>query len=384
MFGQIESQASLAKYPTFEQQVRPLAGAAACKNAAAVAESQLEHFGALYGACVPMRKLFAKIERLARSTASVIILGESGSGKELVATTLHQLSHRADQPFIAVNCGAVAENLIESELFGHERGSFTGASRTHRGCFERASGGTLFLDEITEMSIDMQVRLLRVLETGRFCRVGGDNEISTDVRVLAASNRDLQQAVASGRLREDLMYRLCVIPLTVPPLRDRDDDALLLADMFLRNLNDEHEENKRLSHRAKEQILEYRWPGNVRELKNVVHRAFVLSDDEVSVDMDETARPEHAPQPRLVSGGTPSPSAFGESFAVRIPVGMSLDNAEKALITATLKAVSGSKSKAAQVLGISLKTLYNRLHAYDDAAAASKPPSNMECAALAA
>jgi DNA-binding NtrC family response regulator len=384
MFGQIESQASLAKYPSAEREVAPAAGTATPRNRVTVAESQLEHFGALYGACVPMRKLFGTIKRLARSTAPVIILGESGSGKELVATTLHQLSDRADQPFIAVNCGAIAESLIESELFGHERGSFTGASRTHRGCFERASGGTLFLDEITEMPIDMQVRLLRVLETGRFCRVGGDNEISTDVRVLAASNRDLQHAVASGRLREDLMYRLCVIPLTVPPLRDRDDDALLLADMFLRNLNDEHEENKQLSHRAKERILEYRWPGNVRELKNVIHRAFVLSDDEVNVDMDETARPEHAPQPRLVSGGTPSPAAFGESFAVRIPVGMSLEDAEKALINATLKAVSGSKSKAAQVLGISLKTLYNRLHAYDDAAAASKASPNMECAALAA
>jgi two-component system response regulator HydG len=384
MFGQIESQANLAKYPGSEQQVRPAAQIATRRNADLAAESQLEHFGALYGACVPMRKLFRTIERLARSTAPVIILGESGSGKELVATTLHQLSPRAGQPFIAVNCGAITETLIESELFGHERGSFTGASRTHRGCFERASGGTLFLDEITEMPIDMQVRLLRVLETGRFCRVGGDSEISTDVRVLAASNRDLQQAVASGRLREDLMYRLCVIPLSVPPLRDRDDDALLLADMFLQHLNDEHHESKRLSHRAKEQILEHRWPGNVRELKNVIHRAFVLSDDEVNVDMDETARPEHTPQPRLVSAATSSPSTLGESFAVRIPVGMSLDDAEKALITATLRAVAGSKSKAAQVLGISLKTLYNRLHAYGDGLDASKSPPGAECAALAA
>jgi DNA-binding NtrC family response regulator len=384
MFGQIESQASLAKYPGAEREIAPAAGIATHKSRDTLAESQLEHFGALYGACVPMRKLFGTIKRLARSTAPVIILGESGSGKELVATTLHQLSDRADQPFIAVNCGAIAENLIESELFGHERGSFTGASRTHRGCFERASGGTLFLDEITEMPIDMQVRLLRVLETGRFCRVGGDNEISTDVRVLAASNRDLQQAVTSGRLREDLMYRLCVIPLAVPPLRDRDSDAVLLAEMFLQNLNDENDENKRLSQRAKERILEYRWPGNVRELKNVIHRAFVLSDNDVNVDMDETARPEHVPQPRLVSGGAPSPSTFGESFAVRIPVGMSLGDAEKALITATLKAVSGSKSKAAQVLGISLKTLYNRLHSYDDGANAGKSHPGGECAALAA
>ena len=291
MFGHLENQASLAKYPTSDREAWPLKDAPR-PNVEPPGKAHLEHFGALYGACLPMRKLFKKIERLAASNAPVIILGESGSGKELVATTLHQLSGRSAQPFIAVNCGAIAENLIESELFGHERGSFTGASRTHRGCFERASGGTLFLDEITEMPLEMQVRLLRVLETGRFCRVGGDHEINTDVRVLAASNRDLQQAVATGRLREDLMYRLCVIPATVPPLRERGNDALLLAEMFLRQLNDEHGENKRLSDRAREQILEYPWPGNVRELKNVIHRAFVLSDDEVDVDMD---RPPVAP-----------------------------------------------------------------------------------------
>jgi DNA-binding NtrC family response regulator len=386
MFGHIERQASLAKYPTSgEQLAGTTTGNAASGNAKAPDETQLEHFGALYGACPTMRKLFRKIERLARSNAPVIILGESGSGKELVATTLHQLSARKEQPFIAVNCGAIAENLIESELFGHERGSFTGASRTHRGCFERASGGTLFLDEITEMPLEMQVRLLRVLETGRFCRVGGDHEIDTNVRVLAASNRDLQQAVASGRLREDLMYRLCVIPITVPPLRERDDDALLLAGMFLQQLNNEHEENKRLSESAKSRILEYCWPGNVRELKNVIHRAFVLSDDEVFVDIDATIRPERSAPSSIVLAAPPGASTFGgESFSVRIPVGMSLDAAEKALITATLQAVSGSKAKAAQVLGISLKTLYNRLHAYDDAAAAVQAAALTECTELAA
>ncbi len=385
MFGHIEHQASLAKYPTSGEQLAETTTVnAASGNANAADETQLEHFGALYGACPTMRKLFRKIERLARSNAPVIILGESGSGKELVATTLHQLSARKEQPFIAVNCGAIAENLIESELFGHERGSFTGASRTHRGCFERASGGTLFLDEITEMPLEMQVRLLRVLETGRFCRVGGDHEIETNVRVLAASNRDLQQAVASGRLREDLMYRLCVIPITVPPLRERDDDALLLAGMFLQQLNNEHEESKRLSESAKSRILEYGWPGNVRELKNVIHRAFVLCDDEVFVDIDATIRPERSVQSSIVLAAPPGASAFGEPFSVRIPVGMSLDAAEKALITATLQAVSGSKAKAAQVLGISLKTLYNRLHAYDDAAAAVQAAALTECTELAA
>jgi DNA-binding NtrC family response regulator len=384
MFGQIERQATLAKYPASDEHVERPPGVAGCRDAIAAGGTQLEHFGALYGACPMMRKLFRKIERLARSNAPVIILGESGSGKELVATTLHQLSARKGQPFIAVNCGAIAENLIESELFGHERGSFTGASRTHRGCFERASGGTLFLDEITEMPLEMQVRLLRVLETGRFCRVGGDQEIDTDVRVLAASNRDLQQAVASGRLREDLMYRLCVIPVTVPPLRERDDDALLLAGMFLQQLNDEHDENKRLSDSAKTRVLEYCWPGNVRELKNVIHRAFVLCDDEVFVDMDVTIRPDRSSRPSVIIPAQPGAPAFGDSFCVRIPVGMSLNAAEKALITATLQAVSGSKAKAAQVLGISLKTLYNRLHAYDDAAVAIQAAALAECTALAA
>jgi DNA-binding NtrC family response regulator len=231
----------------------------------------------------------------------------------------------------------------------------------------------------------MQVRLLRVLETGRFCRVGGDQELSTDVRVLAATNRDLSQAVASGRLREDLMYRLCVIPVVVPPLRDRGEDSVLLAQMFLDTLNDEHTEKKSLSDAAIRRIREYRWPGNVRELKNVIHRAFVLSDDEVDVDIDAARTPEDITVSNGASVGVAvaTTSGFGETFSVCIPVGMSLDDAEQALIRATLDSVDGSKVKAAQVLGISLKTLYNRLHAYDQgdiARKAARPP----CAALAA
>ena len=197
MFGELQSIANLAKYPA-NTSINRVDDAPARAIVKPSAERRLEHFGLLYGACPPMRDLFRGLDRLSRSTAPVMILGESGSGKELVATTLHQLSARKDRPFIAVNCGAIPENLIESELFGHERGSFTGAARTHRGCFERADGGTLFLDEVTEMPVEMQVRLLRVLETGRFTRVGGDQEIGADVRVLAASNRDLRQAVASG------------------------------------------------------------------------------------------------------------------------------------------------------------------------------------------
>ena len=382
MFGELQSIANLAKYPAnAPADVQPRAAPRISS------EKRLEHFGLLYGACQPMRDLFHGLDRLSRSTAPVMILGESGSGKELVATTLHHLSPRKDRPFIAVNCGAIPETLIESELFGHERGSFTGAARTHRGCFERADGGTLFLDEVTEMPVEMQVRLLRVLETGRFTRVGGDQEIGADVRVLAASNRDLRQAVASGKLREDLMYRLCVIPVNVPPLRDRGDDAVLLAEMFLRELNEEQGEQKTLSADGRRRIVEHTWPGNVRELKNVIHRAFVLSDEEVQIDISTFSalgqdRGEDARTAATGSAmGTP---AMSDSSALRITVGMSLDDVERALITATLQAVGGSKTEAARLLGISLKTMYNRLHAYGDGCIRRKPMQSNGYDALAA
>jgi two-component system, NtrC family, response regulator HydG len=323
---------------------------------------RLQRLCELYGACDSMRSLFDTLDRVAGASATIIILGESGSGKELVANAIHQLSDRRQRPFIAVNCGALPETLIESELFGHERGSFTGAARTHRGCFERANGGTLFLDEITEMPVDMQVRLLRVLESGRFSRIGGDAEIATDVRVIAASNRDLRAAVASGKLREDLMYRLCVIPVSVPPLRERGEDTILLAEMFLDRLNDEHGTGKTFTDEARQAIATYRWPGNVRELKNVIHRAYVLSDMEVEVD---TGSEFIAP---IAATAVPPRADVVSGNEVRIRVGTSLDNAERALIMATLRALDGSKSKAAHVLGISLKTLYNRLHAYGAAA----------------
>ena len=359
MFGELESSASLAKYPAASDAASTRAVVdLGLKSPAA---SRLEHFGLLYGACAAMCELFESINRLARSNAPVMILGESGSGKELVATTLHQLSSRNGRPFIAVNCGALPENLIESELFGHERGSFTGAARTHRGCFERANGGTLLLDEITEMPIEMQVRLLRVLESGRFNRVGGDQEIEVDVRVLAASNRDLRQAVASGRLREDLMYRLCVVPIVVPPLRER-DDALLLAEMFLAELNEEHGGKKVLSEDAQRLIANHTWPGNVRELKNVVHRAFVLSDGEIEVNIGSFSLFNGS----ATDGSVRTVPGDAEEDGVRIRVGMSLDEVERALIAATLRAVGGSKADAARILGISLKTIYNRLHAYGD------------------
>ena len=328
-----------------------------CDGGGGERDDRLQQVGALYGACPSMRKLFATINRIAATSATAMILGESGSGKELVARAIHDRSPRRAGPFVAVNCGALPENLIESELFGHERGSFTGATRTHRGCFERAHQGTLFLDEIVEMPVDLQVRLLRVLETGRYSRVGGDNEMSADARVIAASNRDLRSAVASGRLREDLMYRLCVIPVVVPPLRERGGDALLLAEMFLDELNREHGTTKAFTAEARAKIAEHRWPGNVRELRNIVHRSFVLSDDDIVVDLAQGLVPD--------AGGDSVRGDAGVAAAtVAIPVGTSLDDAERILILATLRAVGGSKVKAAQTLGISLKTLYNRLQAY--------------------
>jgi DNA-binding NtrC family response regulator len=383
MFGELQSIANLAKYPASTGTDAPPRA-----SGKPSVDKRLDHFGLLYGACQPMRDLFRGLDRLSRSTAPVMILGESGSGKELVATTLHHLSARKDRPFIAVNCGAIPENLIESELFGHERGSFTGAARTHRGCFERADGGTLFLDEVTEMPVEMQVRLLRVLETGRFTRVGGDQEIGADVRVLAASNRDLRQAVASGKLREDLMYRLCVIPVNVPPLRDRGDDAVLLAEMFLAELNEEQGEQKFLSPDGRRRIVEHAWPGNVRELKNVIHRAFVLSDEEVQIDIGTFSalgqgRSDDGATVTTIGSAMATP-ATSDPSALRITVGMSLDDVERTLITATLQAVGGSKTEAARLLGISLKTMYNRLHAYGDGCIRRKPMPSSGYDALAA
>jgi len=222
-----------------------------------------------------------QISRVAGTSVSVFINGESGTGKELVAQTVHDLSRRRKKPFLAVNCGAISPNLIESEIFGHEKGAFTGADKQHEGFFERASGGTLFLDELTEMPMELQVKLLRVLETGRFMRVGSTTTLDADVRVIAASNRPLLQAVQAGKLREDLLYRLNVFPIEMPPLRDRLDDVPLLADHFLRQIAAKEGKNKRFTAKALAQLQTYHWPGNVRELRNAVQRAYVMAAGEV-------------------------------------------------------------------------------------------------------
>jgi DNA-binding NtrC family response regulator len=314
--------------------------------ARAASAPALGRFGGLYGGSQAMQDVYRRIEKVAPTSATVLIVGESGSGKEVVARTIHDRSERAKGAFIAVNCGAIPGNLIEAELFGYEKGSFTGAARMHRGCFERAEGGTLFLDEVTEMAPEMQVRLLRVLETGHFTRVGGEEELRARVRVIAATNRDPRQAVANGHLREDLMYRLAVFPIVLPALRDREGDAELLAEHFLGELNDKEGTSKPFSRQSIATIRAHRWPGNVRELKNAVQRAFILADDEVDLDFAglECAVP---------SGN-----------CLRIPIGTPLAEIERKAIYATLDLCEGNKRRCASMLGVSLKTLYNRLAEY--------------------
>ncbi|MET0659808.1 MAG: sigma-54 dependent transcriptional regulator [Steroidobacteraceae bacterium] len=307
-------------------------------------------FGSLIGRSAAMQHLFDQIRRVAPTKASVLIVGESGTGKELVARELHDRSSRAEQPFVAVNCGAIPANLIEAELFGYERGSFTGAVRSHAGYFERAAGGTLFLDEITEMPLEMQVKLLRVLESGCMVRVGGDREIPVSCRVLAATNRDPNRAVSEGRMRGDLLYRIAVFPLYIPLLREREDDAELLARHFLAQLNVEEGADKRLSADSLVCLKQHSWPGNVRELRNAVQRAFILADEELQL--------------RSVVSKPMVISIMSDARALRIPVGTALAEAERWMILATLKECGGNKTRAAALLGVSLKTLYNRLNEY--------------------
>jgi two-component system, NtrC family, response regulator HydG len=307
--------------------------------------------GKLLGACAPMRDLFGRIERVAPTAVSILITGESGTGKELVAETIHSLSGRRDEPFIAVNCGAIPATLVEAELFGYERGSFTGAIRSQAGYFERAGRGTLFLDEAAEMPADMQVKLLRALESRSICRVGGEREIPLHARVIAATNRSLPEAVAHNHLRADLLYRLAVFHIETPPLRQRGEDVDLLARHFLERLNQADGTCKRLSYDSLAYLHEHSWPGNVRELYNTIQRAFILADTELDLRSATTYGP------RVENG----PATEG---AVTFRPGMSLAEVERIVIMETLKRCAGNKTRTAAVLGVSLKTLYNRLNEY--------------------
>lgn len=308
-------------------------------------------FEGIIGRSSAMLALYELIERVAPTAAPVLITGESGTGKELVAEAIHGRSARSRAVFLPVNCGAVSSSLFESELFGHERGSFTGADRRRIGYFERASGGTLLLDEVTEMSLELQAKLLRVLETGALLRVGSSEPVQLDLRIVATTNRDPRQAVDEGRLREDLFYRLNVFPIEMPPLRNRGDDISLLAQHFLAELNRQTGSNKCWGNGALERLNEMPWPGNVRELRSAVQRAFILGDVEL--------QPETfcAPSAAARNGRTPP-------VVARAAVGSSIAMAEQELILATLERLGGRKPEAAKLLGISLKTLYNRINVY--------------------
>jgi two-component system response regulator HydG len=315
--------------------------------------------GSLLGASPAMQETFRLIERVGPTEANVLLTGESGSGKELAAQSIHERSARRDGPFVAINCGAIPAGLIEAELFGYEKGSFTGAVRAHAGVFERAQGGTLLLDEVTEMPLDMQTRLLRVLEMRKFYRVGASTECATDVRIIASTNRCPLQAVQNGLLREDLLYRLAVFPVHMPPLRERGGDVELLAEHFLAELNAQGGTQKRLSALARMMLKQHTWPGNVRELKNCIERAYILCDAVLEL------------APLIPGGGARDGELDGDRERLNIRVGSRIHDMERSLIEATLDYFKGNKRRAADALGCSLKTLYNKLNGYSQ---------NQECA----
>jgi DNA-binding NtrC family response regulator len=312
-------------------------------------------FGDMVGNSDAMREIYTLIEQVAPSAVSVLVTGESGTGKEMVARTIHKLSPRANQPFIAINCAAVPETLMESELFGHEKGAFTGAAERRIGCFELANNGTLLLDEIAEMPFLLQAKLLRVLEDKTVRRLGSTRETNIDVRVIAATNKDPYKAVQQGTLREDLLYRLNVITIKLPPLREHRDDIPLLVQHMIEELSRRHNKTARLiSHEGMDALLSYHWPGNIRELRNVIERAVVICEGE---QIEKRHLPFH------ITGQRPSPT----TDAVMIPIGMPLDEVERRVILSTLARTDYNKTRTAETLHISLKTLHNKLKAYREA-----------------
>jgi DNA-binding NtrC family response regulator len=318
-------------------------------------KSQLKQygsFGELVGVSRQMQEVYRLIELVAPSTASVLITGESGTGKELVARTIHQLSTRKVGPFIAINCSAIPETLMESEIFGHEKGAFTGALERRLGCFELADGGTIFLDEIAEMPAGTQVKLLRVIEERKFRRLGSKSETDVDVRIVAATNKPPLKAVDEGELRNDLYYRLNVFAICLPPLRERIEDIPVLTEALLRQLNAKHGRSiKVVSSKVLKGFAAHNWPGNVRELRNVLERAVIMSDREY---IDEQHLPPLEPRELPHSANV-----------VSIPVGTTVAEVEKRLIYKTLEFTDNNKTRAAEILGISLKTLHNKLNTYD-------------------
>ncbi|MBU9615827.1 sigma-54 dependent transcriptional regulator [Burkholderia multivorans] len=299
----------------------------------------------LFGRSRSIQTLMLKVSRVATTRASVLIVGESGAGKDIVARLLHDMSPRRRGPFVPVNCGAIPGDIAESQLFGHEKGSFTGAVAQHVGMFEAARGGTLFLDEIAEMPLELQVKLLRTLESNTIMRVGGHEAIPIDVRIVAATHHDPVEAVRSGRLREDLFYRIATVALHVPALRQREDDVGEIALQIVERLNTRHRTRKRLSSQAMKALRAYTWPGNVRELRNAVERAFILADEQIDLQL-----PRRQP-----------PREEVRHNAMTLHIGTTLAHTQQRFIVASLRHFNGDKPRTAKALGISLKTLYNRL-----------------------
>jgi DNA-binding NtrC family response regulator len=317
-------------------------------------------FGAIIGVSERMRDLYWEMAEAGPSAAPVLIVGETGTGKELVARTLHRLSARKSRPYVAVNCAAMPEGLVESELFGHERGAFTGAAARAFGYFEQANRGTLFLDELSAMPLSQQSKLLRVLQEGSLRRLGGDAETAVDVRVIAATNVDPAEAIEDGMLRADLYYRLSVFVLRVPPLRERSGDAVLLAERFARNIADVRGENpKQLDREAAEALTRYSWPGNVRELRNAIERALILAKgNRITLDELPAAIGRSLPA-AAVNGPKPAARPVVRASVAVVP-GMTLEELKRSLILMTLEG-SGSVNEAASRLGISSRTIYNKI-----------------------
>ncbi|MBE0556188.1 MAG: sigma-54-dependent Fis family transcriptional regulator, partial [Proteobacteria bacterium] len=313
-------------------------------------------FARIIAASPKMKALLETLAMVAPSDATVLIMGESGTGKEVIANAIHHNSPRSGEAFIKVSCAALPETLLESELFGHEKGAFTGAVARREGRFQLAHRGTIFLDEVGEMSPALQAKLLRVLQEKEFEPLGGTRTLKVDIRVITATNRDLEREVKEGRFREDLYYRLNVVPLILPPLRERREDIPLLADHFLALFREKNRKPiKAISGKALDLLIRYDWPGNVRELENVIERAVILARDEVLVPADLP------PQIRMLSG-----EAGQDTFA--IPSGMSLDEMERALIVKTLEETGGNRTRASEILGINRRTLQNKLKEYGLAA----------------
>ncbi len=332
-------------------------------------QRQLSYQGVLVdlvGASPQMQQVFSLIRQVAPSKAAVLIAGESGTGKELVARAIHHLSPRRGGPFVAINCAAMPETLMESELFGHEKGAFTGAVERRAGCFELAQHGTLLLDELGEMPVATQAKLLRVLEDSRVRRLGGKNEIAVDVRILASTNRILEEVLQKGELREDLYYRLNVFRIDLPPLREREDDIPLLVESLISVLNKKH--SCRVTEAQPDVIdvlARHSWPGNVRELRNVLERAVIIAGE-------GPITPVHLPRDFGSPAGARPAAPINEPDSVRLPVGTTVGEAEKLLIQLTLRHTKNNKTRAAEILGISLKTLFNKLKEYGASASSEQ------------